>query len=68
MPCHAVHPRLIPAPPLGVVLQGEAAIRTNARRIVTQAAHTRAMPMGNVTQITEAERKLLLDWEAGGYR
>ena len=68
VPCHAVHPRLIPAPPLGVVLQGEAAIRTNARRIVTQAAHTRAMPMGNVTQITEAERKLLLDWEAGGYR
>jgi uncharacterized membrane protein len=68
VPCHAVHPRLIPAPPLGVVLEGEANIRANARRIVEQAAHTRAMPMGNVTQITDAERQRLLEWEAGGYR
>jgi len=68
LPCHAQHPRLIPAPPLGVVLEGDANIRALSRRIVEQAAHTRAMPMGNVTGITEAERKLLLDWEAGGYR
>ncbi len=68
LPCHAAHPRLIPAPPLGVVLQGDANLRALSRRIVEQAAHTRAMPMGNVTGITEDERKLLLDWEAGGYR
>ncbi|MDE3012428.1 MAG: urate hydroxylase PuuD, partial [Pseudomonadota bacterium] len=67
-PCHAAHPRLMPTPPLGVVLEGAANIRAQRLRIVEQAGHTRAMPIGNLTGITEAERKLLLDWEAGGYR
>ena len=68
VPCHAAQPRLVPAPPLGVMLDTEAGIRANASRIVQQAAILRAMPMGNVTQITEQERKTLLDWSAGGYR
>ena len=68
VPCHAAHPRLIPAPPQGIMFQGEAAIRAQGRLIVEQAGHTRAMPLGNVTGITEDERTLLLQWEAGGYR
>ncbi len=68
VPCHAAQPRLIPAPPLGVMLDTEAHIRTNAQRVVQQAGYAKAMPMGNVTGITEAERQLLRDWAAGGYR
>ncbi len=68
VPCHAEQPRLIPAPPLGVMLDTEAHIRANATRVVQQAGYAQAMPMGNVTGITEAERQLLRDWAAGGYR
>lgn len=68
LPCHAAQPRLLPAPPLGVMLEGDAALRQLGPRVVQQAGHTHAMPMGNVTGITDAERQVLLQWEAGGYR
>ena len=54
------------APPDGVLLDTPAHIRANASRIYLQAVQTRAMPLGNVTAMTQAERALVGAWIAGG--
>ncbi len=54
------------APPDGVLLDTPAHIRANASRIYLQAVQTRAMPLGNVTAMTPAERSLVGAWIAGG--
>jgi uncharacterized membrane protein len=46
----------------GVVLETEAQIRAQAGAIEEQAVLTRAMPLGNATGMTEAERELLGSW------
>ncbi len=53
-------------PPDGVLLDTPAHIRANASRIYLQAVQTRAMPLGNVTAMTQAERALVGAWIAGG--
>ena len=66
--CHAAEPvwEGIAVPPKGVVLETPAQIRRHARGIDLQAVRTHAMPPGNITEISEAERALLAAWIADG--
>ena len=66
--CHAAAPTLMPAAPAGVLLDTPAAIRANGPRILTQAVQLKAMPLGNITAMTDAERAKLAAWAAGGFR
>jgi uncharacterized membrane protein len=49
-----------------VLLDTPAHIVANASRIEDQAVTTHAMPLGNITHITDAERAQLGAWIAGG--
>jgi uncharacterized membrane protein len=66
--CHAAKPRQpgFTAPPQGVLLDTPEHIRANVKRIQQQAVDTHAMPIGNVTNMTAAERAKLGAWIAGG--
>jgi uncharacterized membrane protein len=66
MPCHATHPHLMAAAPAGLVLETPQEIVSNAGRIYTQAVQLKAMPLGNLTHITPAERSRIADWFASG--
>ncbi len=65
--CHADSPTWdgMDHPPLGVVLETEDDILREASRIARHVVLSRAMPPGNITGITEAERLQLADWLAG---
>jgi uncharacterized membrane protein len=62
-PCHAKTPTQpgFTAPPSGVLLDSPDHILTRAAQIHQQVA-TRAMPVGNLTGITEEERAAMLAW------
>jgi uncharacterized membrane protein len=62
-PCHAAAPTQpgFTAAPKGVLLDSSAGLLANLRLIEPQVA-TRAMPIGNLTCMTDTERNLLLDW------
>lgn len=66
--CHAAHPTQpgFSAPPQGVVLDTPEHVRTNAERVKQQAVLTHAMPLGNITGMTDAERATLGAWIDGG--
>jgi len=67
-PCHAaapVQPGFTVAPK-GLMLETAAQIAANAKEINAQAVVTRAMPIGNLTGMTEAERAVLAAWIAAG--
>lgn len=65
--CHTAAPVWdgITAPPHGVILDNPGAILRHAADIRRQAALSSAMPPGNVTLITPAERAILAAWSAG---
>jgi len=63
--CHAEHPSLVASAPAGVLLDTPERIRAQRQRIWVQAVQLRAMPLGNVTQATEAERSVLDRWARG---
>jgi uncharacterized membrane protein len=69
-PCHAAMPRQegIAVAPKGVLLETPAQIVANADAIRAQAVASRAMPLGNLTQMTDAERAQLRAWLDGGAR
>ncbi len=62
-PCHAAHPSQpgFAAAPNGVLLDTPANLLEHAAIIAPQV-ETRAMPIGNLTGMTEPERTRLLDW------
>ena len=62
--CHAETPGYegILWAPKGVTLETDAEIAAHAREIYLQAGLSHAMPPGNVTQMTEAERAALVAW------
>lgn len=62
VPCHAEHPKLLPAAPLGVMLDTPERVHALRQRIWQQAVQARTMPLGNATNITEEERALLDRW------
>ncbi len=66
--CHSTHPTQpgFTTAPAGVLLDTPAHIATNAQRIQTQAVTTHAMPLGNVTGMSDAERATLGAWIAAG--
>jgi uncharacterized membrane protein len=66
--CHAANPTQegFQSPPKGFRLDSERLIRANAAFIVQQTVQQRIMPPGNVTEMTEEERKVLQRWLASG--
>jgi uncharacterized membrane protein len=66
--CHAARPTFagFAGPPGGVVLETPEDIARQAEKIHAQAVLTTAMPPGNLTGITEEERRLLAAWHAAG--
>lgn len=67
--CHAARPSAqfgFPAPPKGIALDTPALLRANAQGVYQQAVVAKAMPLGNLTAITDEERHQLAQWfEAG---
>jgi uncharacterized membrane protein len=65
VPCHSSSPTFagIAAPPKGVAFDQPAQAIAQAARIREQLA-ARAMPPGNLTHLTDAEREALLSWAA----
>ncbi|MGC9270271.1 urate hydroxylase PuuD [Acidiphilium sp.] len=61
-PCHAAHPRLMASAPAGIMFDTEAEIRGHAAVIEQQVVQVKAMPPGNVTHITKAERAAIGRW------
>jgi uncharacterized membrane protein len=62
--CHAdapTHPAF-PAPPLGVALDTDERILAEAARIHQQTVVTRVMPIGNLTAMTDQERRIIDQW------
>jgi len=66
-PCHAAAPTLagLTAPPKGVVLDSRESILAQAQPTLVQLS-TRAMPLGNLTQMTEDERAEVIAWLSDG--
>jgi uncharacterized membrane protein len=64
VPCHSEHPTQegFDAAPAGVVFDTDEQIRGQAGAIEEQAVRTKAMPLGNVTGMTDAERETLGAW------
>ncbi|WP_159588567.1 urate hydroxylase PuuD [Chelativorans xinjiangense] len=62
--CHAAEPGYegIHAAPKEVELDTDEAIAAHAREIYLQAGRSHAMPPGNVSGMTEDERRLLVTW------
>lgn len=62
--CHAAHPTQpgFDSAPMGVLLDTPESVAANAARIREQAVTSNAMPLGNVTKITPAERALIGRW------
>jgi len=62
--CHADDPSHVAfqAAPAGVVLETDAQIEAERERIHQQTVVTRAMPIGNLTAISEEERELIDAW------
>jgi uncharacterized membrane protein len=67
VPCHAARPTQpgFVAPPGNVLLDSPEHLRIRAAQIHQQVA-TRAMPIGNLTGITEEERATMLAWAEHG--
>ena len=66
--CHAREPFWdgIPWPPKGVVLETDADVARHAREVYLQAGASHAMPPGNLTAMTEAERAAVRRWYRSG--
>jgi len=66
--CHAAAPTQpgFAAPPLGVVFDQPRDILTQAVKIHQQTVVSKAMPIGNLTQMTDAERAVLDQWFQAG--
>lgn len=60
--CHAEHPTLMASAPAGIMLDTAERITAMKPRIIQQAVQLKAMPLGNVTAITDDERALLARW------
>jgi uncharacterized membrane protein len=52
--------------PKGVLFDTQAEIVANARRAYEQVVVTKAMPLGNVTEMTDVERELIGRWVRSG--
>jgi uncharacterized membrane protein len=66
--CHMPEPIWpgVHAPPKGVLLDGPDNIHRHAHLIEINAVRSRAMPPGNITEMTDQERHVLAAWLAAG--
>ncbi|WP_120510605.1 urate hydroxylase PuuD [Photobacterium salinisoli] len=66
--CHSAQPThaAFSTAPAGVILDTPEEIKVNAPRIVAQSVQTKVMPLGNLTQMTDDERKLIGTWVKQG--
>ena len=66
--CHAAKPTFagFAAPPKNVLLETPEQIRNQAQSIHQQTVVAKAMPIGNLTNITDQERSLIANWFAQG--
>ncbi len=66
--CHAAKPTMVgwTAAPKGIMLDNAARIVSLASQIHQQTVVSKAMPIANMTQITDAERDLIDQWFRGG--
>jgi uncharacterized membrane protein len=64
VPCHSANPTApgVSTAPKGVRLDTRAEIEAQASAILEQAVVLKAMPLGNSTHMTQAERDLLARW------
>ncbi|MGH3080432.1 MAG: urate hydroxylase PuuD [Gaiellaceae bacterium] len=64
VPCHSQNPTRegFDAPPGGIVLETREQIVDQANAVEEQAVRTKAMPLGNVTGMTDEERETLGTW------
>jgi uncharacterized membrane protein len=64
VPCHSAHPSnsAFDAPPKGIAFDTAAEIHARADQIDQQAVRSQAMPLGNATGMTQAERSALGAW------
>ena len=62
--CHSMHPTnpAFTSPPAGVVFDTPEEIAARKDAIEQQAVRLKAMPLGNITHMTEAERSELAAW------
>jgi len=68
--CHAAHPTQpgFASAPAGVMLDDPNGVKQNAARIYQQAVQLKAMPLANMTNMTDAERAQIGAWfEAGAH-
>ncbi len=66
--CHAAQPSQpgFSAAPAGVLLDTPENVRANSQRIYAAAVASHAMPLGNLTHMTDAERATLGAWIRAG--
>ena len=64
--CHSAKPTLMGSAPAGVMFDTPDEVSKNAQRIYEQAVRLKAMPIGNVTHMTDDERVKLAAWFEGG--
>jgi uncharacterized membrane protein len=64
--CHSSHPTRVSVAPAGITFDTAAQIKAQTLLIKQQAVLSKAMPLGNVTGMTQAERDLLGRWIAQG--
>jgi uncharacterized membrane protein len=62
--CHTVEPAWegISQAPKNVILDNPVAIANHAEQVAIQAGYSHAMPPGNVTDMTDDERALIIAW------
>ena len=68
--CHAERPTQpgFAAAPLGVMLHTPELVAQHAQRVYQQTVQTRAMPLANLTNMTDAERAQIAAWYESGAR
>jgi len=65
--CHAAEPthEAFARPPAGIMLETIEQVRRYAPRILMQVVETRAMPLGNLTGMTDEDRERIAAWIEG---
>lgn len=64
--CHAAKPTMMPTAAKGISLESADDIKAHAQLVYQQAVLQKAMPLGNVTQMTDEERTLIAKWYDAG--
>ncbi|GGC93955.1 urate hydroxylase PuuD [Undibacterium terreum] len=64
--CHSSKPTLMPTPAKGLILEQPEQVKAKAQLIYQQVVQQKLMPLGNLTNITDAERAIIAQWYEGG--